>query len=295
LDKIEKTENLIKKLKKIAKQSIEKKHYEKALVSLSSCAYILYEYNQRYKDDEIEDMLLLIGESLVTIRKDLKSDSQKDVKTVLFYDGFGLDSRGLAITLTRAIAVNGYKLIYVTKSSSKNNQPLLQQELMNLDVQYVYIDFSTKYTIQVEMLNKVFTKYEPEAAYFYTTPWDVSGTVVFNQYKGYVDRYLIDLTDHAFWIGLNAFDFCNNYREMGASIEHYYRGIPCEKIIRIRGTIYINDTTEGEPLPFDTKKYRYVFSGGSLYKTLGDQDNKFYKAVSHIIETYNDINFVYVA
>ena len=292
-DKINNTENLIIKLKDIAKKSIVKGKYDKALASLSACADVLYESNQRYKDDEIEDMLLELGDKIISVPDDFKPKNIKPVKTVLYYDGFGLDLRGLAINMTSNIASLGYKLIYVTHAGSKGKQNHIVKELEGYDVEYVYLDTDSGYLKWALELNQVFQKYCPQVAYFYTTPFDVSGTIVFNMYKDRVIRFLVNLTDHAFWIGLNAFDYCSASRSMGAWINMNGRGIPLDKMYRNKTRIYINEKIELGPLPFDTEKYRYVFSGGALYKTLGDDNNYFYRMVEHIVSNYSDVNFLY--
>lgn len=293
MNKIKKTEALISKLKKIAQQSTDAHNYEKALSALSVCGNILYEYNQRYKDDDIENMLLEIGDNLISIPSDFRPKETHPVQTVLFYDGFGLDLRGLAANMTKNIAAIGYRLIYVTISRVKNFQPHIHRELEDFNVEYVYIDTDSSYVQWVEQLNQVFIEYAPQVAYFYTLPYDVSGATVFNQYKDRVIRLLVNLTDHAFWVGLNAFDYCGASRAMGAWINFHGRGIPKEKMYCNRSNIFISEKIPLGELPFDTNRFRYVFSGGSLYKTLGDSNNYFYRIIEHIVTTYPDVNFLY--
>lgn len=293
LNNIQKTENLIEKLKEIAKKAVYKKNYEKALSALSSCANVLYQYNQRYKDDEIENLLLKIGKELVSVPDYFRPKDTKPVQTVLFYDGFGLDLRGLAANMTKNIGALGYKLIYVTNKKSIGKQPHIIRELEDFDVDFIYIDMESSYVKWINDLNNIFLRYSPQVAYFYTTPYDVSGAVVFNNYKDRVIRFLVNLTDHAFWIGLNAFDYCSASRAMSAWINLHERGIPLEKMYRNRTNIFIPEKIQLGDLPFDTKKYRYVFSGGALYKTLGDSNKYFYKMIEYIITKYPDINFLY--
>lgn len=293
MDKVIKTEQLISKLKSIARKSIKQEKYEKALSSISVCANILYEYNQRYKDDELEDLLLEIGQITIRVPNDFVPSKVKPVQTVLFYDGFGLDLRGLAANMTKNIASLGYKLVYVTKMSSLGKQPRIKEELEGFNVEFIYIDMGASYLNWAQDLNQVFIKYSPQVAYFYTTPYDVSGTIVFNSYKDRVIRFLVNLTDHAFWIGLNAFDYCTASRAMGAYINQEYRGIPISKMYRNKSNIFIPEKIALGKLPFDIKKFRYVFSGGSLYKTLGDPDNLFYRMIEHIVRNHPDVNFLY--
>lgn len=293
MDKVQQTERLISKLKSIADKAAKKKHYNESLSALSACANVLYEYNQRYKDDEIENRLLEIGRELISVPEDFRPKDVHPVQTVLFYDGFGLDLRGLAVNMTRNIASLGYRLIYVTKEKARGQQSHLLRELEDYSVEFVYIDMDSSYVDWAASLNRVFLEYAPQVAYFYTLPYDVSGAMVFSQYKDRVIRFLVNLTDHAFWIGLNAFDYCSTSRSMGSWINLQGRGIPLEKMYRQRSNIFISEKVPAAPLPFDTQTYRYVFSGGALYKTLGDPNRYFYQIIEHIVSTYPDVNFLY--
>ncbi|MEI3402379.1 MAG: hypothetical protein V8R51_08850 [Clostridia bacterium] len=48
---------------------------------------------------------------------------------------------------------------------------------------------------------------KPKAMFFYTKPNDVSAAVSFSMFNKKIDRYLIDLTDHAFWLGVKSNDY----------------------------------------------------------------------------------------
>lgn len=262
---------------------------EKSLAYISSVAKISYDYNQYYTDEELESLLLQIADTKITHRF-----VNPDNNTVLFYDAFGLDIRGHVIVYTKAIAMNGYKLVYVTTKRAINKQPKLKAELEDFaNVEWVYIDIDTSYIHWIEQLAEQFEIYKPNTAFFYSTPWDVSGTVVFNAYKNIVTRFLIDLTDHAFWLGVNTSDYFIGSRDYSASIQHFYRGIPVEKMKKLDVNLYIDKHIALGELPFDVEKTRFIFSGGSLYKTLGDPENKFYRIVAHILKKYPDVVFLY--
>ena len=293
MDKVHIIEKLVFRLKNKARSAFDKSNYEKALLYLHVCSNVLYEYNQRYKDDDIEQLLMEIGNNVIHIPQDYRPKEIKPVKTVLYYDGFGLDLRGLTANLIKTIGALGYKLIYITKKSAFGKQPHIVQELQSFDVVFLYVDSENGFMKWIHELNDAFLKYEPQVAYFYTTPYDVSGTVVFNQYRDRVIRFLINLTDHAFWIGLNTFDYITADREVGAWINFHERNIPIDKMYSYRFSVFICEKTPLGPLPFDVKKNRFVFSGGSLYKTLGDPNLYFYRIIEHIITKYPDVNYLY--
>lgn len=282
----------VQKLKKIVKCSIRKGKFNKALSGISAIADIMYRFNQVYSDDSLEEELVNIGEKIVRINRN-KYKSEVNEKSVLFYDSFGLNIRGIAIVYTKAIVLAGYKLIYVTNKKSGKQQPDLERELKGFDVEWVYIDTSSSYLKWIKEIEQAFNTYKPSKAFFYTTPFDVSGTIVFNEMRGVVTRYLIDLTDHAFWLGKNAADVFVGGRDVSASIAYYYRKIPVEKLAMLDVNLYINHSLEIEDFPFDVSKHRYIFSGGQLYKTLGDPENKYYHIIDEILTKNKDMMFVY--
>ena len=281
-------EKVIKELKNYAEKSFHTKKYEKSLTAIEVGANILYRYNQIYKDDEFENLLVEISNRLIN-KGEIK---KKNEKIVVFYDGFGLDTRGLALIFLKAIAELNYKLIYITKKESIDSQPTIKKILSGYNVTYEYISDLNRIN-KIKELNNVFLKYNPTDAFLYTTPSDVGAITVFNAYKGKITRYQIDLTDHAFWLGINAFDYCISLRDLGATIEYNYRMIPKEKIIFLPYYAYIDKSISFQGFPFDSKGKKVIFSGGSLYKTLGDNENKYYKIVEHILENHADTIFLY--
>lgn len=277
------------KLKMIAGAGNKNKNYDLSLQAISASAQILHLYNQVYKDDELENMLFQISSKLVDYPE--WDRENKSRKIILFYDGFGVDRRGIAIVMNNAIGLNEYKLIYISPLNTKGNQPTLEKTLAPFDVEWEYLDTDCSYTESVEQLTKILYKYQPDFSYFYTTPNDVVGVVVFDALKGKTFRCQLDLTDHAFWLGLNAFDLCSGGRQFSANIQHYFRDIPLEKMSLLDVNLLVDDC-EFQGLPFE-KNSRFIFSGGSLYKTLGDENNTFYRIIEHVLDAFPDIKFLY--
>lgn len=292
-NKREKVDNLLEKLSDIAKTGIKKKHYEKAMAAMAASARIQYMYNQTYTDTVLENNILKIAK----IKKEKYLDRIKKMKiqnnTVLFYDGFGLDTRGVAIMYLNALAKNDYHIVYVTKNESKEQQPEIQKILCNANVTWEYISMRNSYSDWMERLTNIIIETEPKALFFYTTPNDVAGAISFAMFENICDRYLIDLTDHAFWIGTKTNDFFLGSREMSASNQYFRRHIPKEKLIKLGVNLIVEEGEEHSGLPFNVEQERYIFSGGSLYKTLGDENNTFYRIVDHVLEKHNDIKFLY--
>lgn len=274
--------------------SIKKNNFEKAMAAISTGSEILYEFNQKYFDEDFENGVVTISNIIRTNIQNEISQFSKDENTVLFYDGFGLDTRGVAKNYLNALKMNGYKIIYVTSKNSKGHLQETDKILNDSETERYYIDFKSSYTNWSKELLDIVLRTVPKAMFYYTTPYDVSGAVVFAIMKGKVDRFLIDLTDHAFWLGVNCNDFFCGSREMSASNQVYERGITRDKLIKLGVNLVIDEEADDHSgLPFDVIQERYIFSGGALYKTLGDTHNYYYRIIDHILEYNQDTLFLY--
>lgn len=288
-EKLNYVKKYLDKLLSIARQATGKGRYNLALSALSAYCNIQYSINQVYTDAKAEELLLQISEKVVSV----SDNYQGEKNTVLFYDGFGLDLRGWAASFARAISSLEYDFVYVAPLHAKGKIPHIKAEVESGKGRIEYIDMKQSYVEHINALNEIFNRYIPKAAFFYTTPNDVAGAAVFDAYKGKVKRIQIDLTDHAFWIGVNAIDILPEGRDLGVSNAIYHRGFSKDAITYMDGCPYINRDVSPEPLPFDIEHDEYVFSGGSLYKTLGDEQLYFYKIVDHILSEHDSIKFLY--
>lgn len=292
IDKENQVNILINKLKSIALDTLDKKEFNACMSALSFAAETLYTYNQFYVDDELEKITVEVGNDIKD-KLNFAKYNQKDIKDdILLYDGFGLDTRGVVLMYLNALGKNGYKVTYATNNKVKNDIPSIKKMCEKYGFKILYIDM-TNYEKWCIQLAEIFEQVKPKAAFFYTTPFDTSACATFSMYKGLCKRLLIDLTDHAFWLGKEANDYFLGSREMSAYIQYYERKIPKSKCIKLGVNLLIENCLDHSGLPFDVEQNKYIFSGGALYKTLGDANNSYYRIVNHILEKHADVRFIY--
>ena len=270
-------------------KAIDSGNIERAMAAISVCSVLQYRWNQSYTDDKLEEYTQKISD---LTQNDAIKRKKTDGSVVLFYDGFGLDIRGLAYIYLKALISLGKKLIYVVPKEAKGRQTEIDLLFNNRNVIKEYIDNRSTYRSMLEDIQGVFLKYSPGKAFFYSLPEDISGVVAFMHLAGVSDRFFIDLTDHAFWLGRNSFDYCVEFREYGSCIANLKRHIDEKKIIILPFYPFINHDKQFEGFPFDTKGKKVVFSGGALYKTF-DVENTYYKMIGRILELNADVVFVY--
>lgn len=281
---IQRNKNEIKKLVFLQK-------YEEALAKITTLANSLYESNQYYVDNDLENALLNIQNQLQK-KCDFEEIENVNTKTVLFYDGFGLDSRGLAYIYLKALVNLGYKVIYMTIPNAQGNIPRITKMIEHAGGEIVFCQ-TDSYILWYQYIYKVSSIVKPAKAFFYTTPYDVSAVMAFNQLAGRVERYQINLTDHAFWLGINAFDYSLEFRDYGVNISLKHRMIARNKILKQPYYPDINKNIRFQGFPFEKKQDDFVvFSGGFLYKTI-DDDLIYYKLVEYLLLKYPQLKFWY--
>lgn len=279
---------LIKKLSDRLDIEIRNEHYENALEIISICAKILYQTNIYYVDKKLERKLHEISG-----RIGLTPVFGEKCDTVLFYDGFGLNDRGLVQIYLKGLCTIK-KVVYVTYEDCKDQIPDVLRILNEYKGNVKFINRRKKgFLSQIRSLSEIVNEVKPESFFFYSIPNDVVGTMVMNAYEDKLTRYQINLTDHAFWLGAECIDKCIEFRDYGASISEKYRAIPKSKIVKLPFYPMLHKERAFQGYPFEiNKSQKMFFSGGALYKTLGG-DNKYYDIVKHILEKYDDVVFWY--
>lgn len=286
-EKKEMVDEIISAQRQGIRSFIGKNSLDEAFDALLELTQTMCEYNQIYTDDELEDDLVRLEKMIPA--EVIAGDNQPD--TVLFYDGFGLNSRGLAEIYLDAIDAAGYHILYVSSVEAERKIPRLKAILNRNGAEEVYM-LSDNTVAAYKKICALMAQHRPAKAFLYSTPYDVPGILAFMHQAGRMTRYLINLTDHAFWLGRNAFDYCMEFRDYGASITAKYRKVSGDKLIRMNYYPSFSDSQIFEGFPFKKEAGDFViFSGGFLYKTI-DAERTYYKIVEHCLR-HEQVKFWY--
>lgn len=286
---INQIESYINSAKQQISEFMKQGSYSNAMHSIAELGNLMYEYNQSYTDEMLEEVLTDLSGKIF---KGNEQEKYTNEKRVLFYDGFGLDTRGLANIYLDALVTLGYEILYVTIKNAENKLPTVEKILSKGNNKIVYLP-NTDALNCCRYISDIVNEFSPVCGFLYTTPYDVSGIVAFMHFEKMMVRYMINLTDHAFWLGVKAFDYLLEFRDYGANITTQYRGISKEKLIRVEFYPYINEQHIFAGFPFEKMINDFViFSGGFLYKTF-DKENTYYKMVEHILNTHTNVKFWY--
>ncbi len=280
--------DVVDKLKESIKIAINEEKYENALEYINLAGSILYNYNQCYFDKELEESIEIISYKILGKSKLDKLNND----TIVFYDGFGLDTRGLAQIYLQALS-KFKKVVYITKEKQKNDIPTIKSILIKSNNISYFIP-ETAFINKINFVKALIEEVKPKSIFMYTVPDDVIITTILHYYKNVIDRYQINLTDHAFWLGGKCIDYCIEFRNYGSYISNKYRQISEKNLILLPYYPIVNTSVkfEGYPFKFNVKNKKVIFSGGSLYKTFGG-DDKYYILVDYILRSFDDTIFWY--
>lgn len=283
----DRVENDFLKLKQLISINIDNQKFEKACSYIQSASKLMYSANLVYSDEELENQIKKIANSVI-IKKDI--NPIKD--SVLFYDFFSIDNRGLTEQFIESIIEkNKYKLVYISGHKKNSSSIEIYKMLQNSNVDCFELSSEKELEKAKQLYNLVFLL-KPSKIIVHTAPWDIAALLVMYSIGNGIERYLSNITDHAFWLGKNCFDYIIEWRDYGCNISEQLRNINNKKILKLPYYPIVNDEIKFQGFPFSSEGKKIILSGGNLYKIQGSE--KFLNLVSYILDNYEDVVFLYL-
>ena len=278
------TKEIVHKHLLFFKSKIEKKilthDYKSAIQFLKLFARMAYRYNLFYTDEEAEQFVSIISNALIG-KKQIKQKTNK----IVFYDSFAIDNRGLTHQYLRAIFSWDSELLFITHADI---QPDVLNELKEYPkTQILFYDESNINTFR-DVVDRI-VDFAPEKVLLHFSPWDIAGFCIFNSLEN-VDRFLINLTDHAFWLGKSSCDYVLEFRAYGSYLSVAERKIPIQKLL-LQPYYPIISKSPFAGFPFDKGNLVIAFAGSNFYKIAG-RDNTFLKLIKEVLNQNPNVIFV---
>ena len=186
-------------------------------------------------------------------------------------------------------------VLLITVEQAFGNIPMIEKTLKRCSgrIHYLSNESNPSYIDYYQDICQAITDFCPDVGFLCTTPWDISAILAFMQMSGKMKRYQINLTDHAFWLGRQAFDFCLEFRDFGANVSRIHRNIPMRKILKQPYYPFVDEDISFAGFPFEKEEGDFViFSGGTCYKTI-DRENSYYRIVDFCLHEFPHTKFWY--
>lgn len=273
-------------LKQLALACAEKKDFDKAIFYIERAAILMYNSNIIYVDYELENILHNISDQILIN----KTTEQQQNNRIAFYDYFVLDNRGLTEQYLEALASFDYEVLFIgCRCDDKSKEIYKKLKKNNIDYKIVLEKDDIK---KSRIIYQLISDFSPKVIIAHTSPWDVAGLIAINAFKDSCRRYLINITDHAFWLGATVFDYFFEFRDYGYNISKEYRKINETKLLKLPYYPIINTSVLFQGFDFATEGKKLILSGGSIYKIQGS--NTFLEIVKYILDTYDDAIFLFL-
>jgi len=281
--------NDFNRLKKIAKKSLCHNNLDLAFLCINKAANLMYNSNLIYEYDDLEKMIKELG-ARVFAGKQVSCKNDKSKKRLVFYDYFVLDNRGLSEQYLDALFDSEYEILFVGCHKSEKSTEIYNK-LAKHKIKTVLIEEKNPVRRTEEIVNAI-SDFLPDIILAHTAPWDVEGLIAISLFEGRCKRYLINITDHAFWLGASVFDYYIEFRDYGYNISKEYRKIDESKLLKLPYYPIVNKNIQFGGFKFETEGKKIIFSGGSIYKIQGSPN--FLEIVKHILTKYEDTVFLFL-
>lgn len=272
-------QSIFEKIKFLAQKEFQDKNYELSLKNIETAADLAYTFNWKYSDEELENLLIDISHSIIFETKPFIPIEG----SVVLYDVFALDNRGLTQQYLRALISWDVEILFVFEGEDLSSSKQILSEIKSYAKAEIFIVDSS--LTKVEKIRSIYNKiidFKPEKAFLHLHPSSVVAVSVWNALPE-VTRYQINLTDHAFWLGTKCIDYSLEFRDYGCTVSYEKRNLSKDKLL-IQPYYPILDCKPfiGFPtqIPEDAIK---IFTGGNYYKMYG-KGGFFFKLLKTLFE-----------
>ncbi|CAI2305577.1 glycosyltransferase [Vibrio parahaemolyticus] len=272
----------------IIRQQVDKKikckKYEDAIQYIELFSKLSYHFNNIYTDDFIESCIKNISDVIIDEEKFEPHD------VYFFYDSFSIDNRGLTQQYLRALMSTNKDFIYVYPTSNGRNTEILSELKYAKNVSIYELDENLTSINKIKKINEIILKHQPKKAFLHLSPWDIEAQISLSYFSN-IKRYLIDLTDHAFWLGKSCSDKFITFRDYGFEISRNYRGIKDSDILYLPyyPVLPLHPVEfQGFGEDLDLKGKVTIFTGGAFYKMYG-KNFEFFEILKEIVQRNSNV------
>lgn len=249
-----------------------------SLKYLEAACDVAYKFYIGFTDNQIEATLKQLAMRIQ------KCEALELGPRCVFYDTFSQDAQGLTMQYVDAIIAAGWEMLYITEFGLDDPRSVrLKQTLQDYPkVTIVSIPRQARGMKKVQFIYDTIVKYAPDKLFMHIHPSAVEAVAAFYALPNEIIKYLINLTDHTYWVGAGCVDYTFEFREYGASLSVGRRGIQRDHVLLLPYYPMMK-ATKFNGFPNEAEGKVKLFSGGSFYKII-DENDTFFKLNKAILD-----------
>jgi hypothetical protein len=272
-------------LKAMARKLYDKDKIDECLLTISTAARLAYRFNFRFCDPVLDELLVRVAKEKT--RKIPAIEPRPG--TYAFFDTFALDQRGLTQQYIQALITWGVEFLFIfdygtTEAHAKEILKTLQDYPK---ATIAWLKGGANAEERINERKRVIREYCPEKAFLHLAPWSVEAIAAWSDIAG-VERFLINITDHAYWLGSVSMDYCIEFREFGCRLSMTERKISRDRLLLQPYYPIVKGKVDFLGFPVSTIGKTVLLSGGAYYKVFGEND-VFFKSIKRVFEENSGI------
>lgn len=252
--------------------------YAECLEQIRMASTLTIQFNWKYKDDDIEVLLQNISRS--QIDKIDEQDFYPKEDRIVFIDDF---CRSFILTLQYldAFKTANLKVLYITfaEVAFVEGRSILDRvkKYENVDIK---ICKCYDKLLRAQEIYSSIVNFQASKIFLHVTEFSDSLLALYSL-PSIIKRYMINLSDQRFWLGVGAIDYSIEFRTFGATVSYEKRGLKKEQLLYV--PFYpIEDNNPFDGFPSVCQNKVIIFTGGDFYKTL-DPKYTFWKLLKKIL------------
>ena len=209
--------NIFDKVKRQAIKACGKARYDRAIRYVECATMIAYQTNEIYADDDLEELIGSLSRGLIV---QSTGTPRPMPGKIVFYDSSGIDNVALTQQYLTAFATWNIELLYILNNpySNARRAAYINDALRKNDKATVFcVPSHLTRSEAVRAIHREIIAFVPEKILLHLAPSDVVPLIVCNALSQ-CERYLINITDHAFWLGRDSVDYFLEFRNFGITI-----------------------------------------------------------------------------
>jgi acetyltransferase-like isoleucine patch superfamily enzyme len=279
-------------LKERAQSALRSGEVEVCLSDVSTVAKAGYKYKfDCMVDDELEGMLSNIAEEYLE-----SVNFQGSPNKIVFLDSFAWEGRGLTEQYLDALISLDYELLFIITNDNHLNigSRILRRIKDYPKANYkIYKANHKKIEVAQSIINDM-ANFGPSKIIWHPSPWDVVAIMLLQKIGGQAERYLVNITDNHFWLGVRCFDFIIEFRGYGCGFSATFRKVPKEKIKLLPYYPVTKNQEHFLGLPVERKENTTLaISAGAGYKFLGG-GGVYSKLVSRLLMANENLELIII-
>lgn len=278
-----------KGLKHQVKAFIKAGDYASAMTYINHCTTIASQFNWIYSDEELEDALETISESVID--RSISVGFQPDQDNWVFFDDY-CTSYVLALQWMTALSKTGKSILYITSQFSfeKRRDISILPDIEKMPNVTVAVIQDGSLFERANTLFQSIIRFKASKVILHKAMYSLI-QLPLCALPEETKVYNINLGDQFFWLGTRHIDYNIEFRPFGASVSLQRRGFKKEQLLMV--PFYpANENRPFEGFPSECKGKLVIFSGGDYYKTW-DESGTYWRLVKSILDKHDNVCFLF--